>query len=89
MRRTSAARTDTMDTFVDSSWYFYRTPTHNDKPFDTKTIALVRCRESIDIGGVEHAILHLVYSASDQVHARHGLGENDEPVKRLFTQDGD
>jgi leucyl-tRNA synthetase len=80
--------TDTMDTFVDSSWYFYRYPdAHNDKaPFDS---AIARYWFPIDqyIGGVEHAILHLIYSRFwTRVMRDLGLIENDEPVHRLFTQ---
>ncbi len=80
--------TDTMDTFVDSSWYFYRyTDAHNDHaPFDTKT---ANYWFSIDqyIGGVEHAILHLIYSRFWTKFMRDmGLVENDEPIHRLFTQ---
>src|SRR6195256_1450068 len=83
--------TDTMDTFVDSSWYFYRyADAHNDKaPFDTKTIAYWFGDEGIDqyIGGVEHAILHLIYSRFWTKFMRDmGLVKNAEPVKRLFTQ---
>src|SRR5467141_65064 len=83
--------TDTMDTFVDSSWYFYRyADAHNDKaPFDTKTIAYWFGDEGIDqyIGGVEHAILHLIYSRFWTKFMRDmGLVKNGEPVKRLFTQ---
>jgi leucyl-tRNA synthetase len=83
--------TDTMDTFVDSSWYFYRyADAHNDKaPFDPKTIAYWFGDEGIDqyIGGVEHAILHLIYSRFWTKFMRDlGLLKNDEPVKRLFTQ---
>jgi leucyl-tRNA synthetase len=80
--------TDTMDTFVDSSWYFYRYPdAHNaSAPFS---------REKIDywfpidqyIGGVEHAILHLIYSRFwTRVMRDLGLIGNDEPATRLFTQ---
>ena len=83
--------TDTMDTFVDSSWYFYRyADAKNDKaPFDTKAIAYWFGNDGIDqyIGGVEHAILHLIYSRFWTKFMRDlGLVKNDEPVKRLFTQ---
>jgi leucyl-tRNA synthetase len=80
--------TDTMDTFVDSSWYFYRyTDAKNDKaPFDS---AKAKYWFPIDqyIGGVEHAILHLIYSRFwTKVMRDLGLIANDEPVARLFTQ---
>ncbi len=80
--------TDTMDTFVDSSWYFYRyTDAKNDKaPFDS---AKVNYWFPIDqyIGGVEHAILHLIYSRFwTKVMRDLGLIRNDEPARRLFTQ---
>jgi leucyl-tRNA synthetase len=80
--------TDTMDTFVDSSWYFYRyTSAKYDKgPFDP---AAVKYWFPIDqyIGGVEHAILHLIYSRFwTKVMRDLGLITNDEPVERLFTQ---
>jgi leucyl-tRNA synthetase len=80
--------TDTMDTFVDSSWYFYRyTDAKNAKaPFDP---AIVKYWFPIDqyIGGVEHAILHLIYSRFWTKMMRDlGLVKNDEPVRRLFTQ---
>ena len=83
--------TDTMDTFVDSSWYFYRyADARNDKaPFDPATIAYWFGTDGIDqyIGGVEHAILHLIYSRFWTKFMRDmGLVKNDEPVKRLFTQ---
>jgi leucyl-tRNA synthetase len=83
--------TDTMDTFVDSSWYFYRyTDARNHKaPFDTKTAAYWFGEKGIDqyIGGVEHAILHLIYSRFwTKVMRDMGLVHNDEPVERLFTQ---
>ena len=80
--------TDTMDTFVDSSWYFYRyTDAKNaNAPFNRET---VKYWFEIDqyIGGVEHAILHLIYSRFwTKVMRDLGLISNDEPVKRLFTQ---
>src|SRR5580692_4404135 len=80
--------TDTMDTFVDSSWYFYRyTDAHNDRaPFNGTT---AQYWFPIDqyIGGVEHAILHLIYSRFWTRFMRDlGMITNDEPVERLFTQ---
>jgi leucyl-tRNA synthetase len=80
--------TDTMDTFVDSSWYFYRyTDAHNDKaPFASKTVGYWFPIDQY-IGGVEHAILHLIYSRFWTKCMRDlGLVKNDEPVERLFTQ---
>jgi leucyl-tRNA synthetase len=80
--------TDTMDTFVDSSWYFYRyTDAHDDRaPFDGK-IADYWFPIDQYIGGVEHAILHLIYSRFWTKFMRDlGLITNDEPVERLFTQ---
>jgi leucyl-tRNA synthetase len=83
--------TDTMDTFVDSSWYFYRyTDAHNDRaPFDGKTAQYWFGDHGIDqyIGGVEHAILHLIYSRFWTKFMRDlGMITNEEPVERLFTQ---
>ncbi len=80
--------TDTMDTFVDSSWYFYRyTDARNDRaPFDGK---IAQYWFPIDqyIGGVEHAILHLIYSRFWTRFIRDlGMITNDEPAVRLFTQ---
>ncbi len=80
--------TDTMDTFVDSSWYFYRyTDAHNSaRPFDT---AKAKYWFPIDqyIGGVEHAILHLIYSRFwTKVMRDLNLVSNGEPAERLFTQ---
>ena len=77
-----------MDTFVDSSWYFYRylSPRKDDGPFDA---AAVRYWFPIDlyVGGIEHAILHLVYSRFwTKVMRDLGLVTFDEPVTRLFPQ---
>jgi leucyl-tRNA synthetase len=80
--------TDTMDTFVDSSWYFYRytSPQSKDKPFDTGNIDYWFPIDQY-IGGVEHAILHLIYSRFWTKFMRDiGLVHNDEPATRLFTQ---
>jgi leucyl-tRNA synthetase len=79
---------DTMDTFVDSSWYFYRyCDAHNPKaPFDSSKIAYWFPIDQY-IGGVEHAILHLIYSRFfTKVMRDLGLITNDEPAARLFTQ---
>jgi len=80
--------TDTMDTFVDSSWYFYRysDAKNSSAPFSSK---IANYWFPIDqyIGGVEHAILHLIYSRFwTKVMRDLGLIANDEPVRRLFTQ---
>jgi leucyl-tRNA synthetase len=80
--------TDTMDTFVDSSWYFYRytNPAYLQAPVDPEA---VRYWFPIDqyIGGVEHAILHLIYSRFfAKVMRDLGLTKIDEPAARLFTQ---
>ena len=80
--------TDTMDTFVDSSWYFYRyTDARNSEaPFASDK---ANYWFPIDqyIGGVEHAILHLIYSRFwTKVMRDLGLIQNSEPAARLFTQ---
>ncbi len=79
---------DTMDTFVDSSWYFYRycDPKNSTAPFDSKKIAYWFPIDQY-IGGVEHAILHLIYSRFfTKVMRDLGLIANAEPAARLFTQ---
>jgi leucyl-tRNA synthetase len=80
--------TDTMDTFVDSSWYFYRycDPKNDRAPFDSNKIAHWFPIDQY-IGGVEHAILHLIYSRFITKFMRDlGLVKNNEPVARMFTQ---
>jgi leucyl-tRNA synthetase len=86
----SAARreSDTMDTFVDSSWYFYRyCDPHNDgAPFDSRLIAQWFPIDQY-IGGITHAILHLIYSRFwTKVMRDLGLVSNSEPANNLFTQ---
>ena len=80
--------TDTMDTFIDSSWYFLRyTDALNDNaPFDSK-IANYWMNVDQYIGGIEHAILHLLYSRFF-VKVLHDLGliEANEPFRGLLTQ---
>jgi leucyl-tRNA synthetase len=80
--------TDTMDTFVDSSWYFYRytDPKNATAPFATGNVAYWFPIDQY-IGGVEHAILHLIYSRFwTKVMRDMGMVTNSEPAERLFTQ---
>jgi leucyl-tRNA synthetase len=80
--------TDTMDTFVDSSWYFYRyiDAKNSTAPFDPKIAAYWFPIDQY-IGGVEHAILHLIYSRFwTRVMRDLGLVKDDEPVKNQFSQ---
>jgi leucyl-tRNA synthetase len=80
--------TDTMDTFVDSSWYFYRfVDPHNDRlPFDAKKAAYW-CPVDFYSGGVEHAILHLIYSRFfARVFRDLGMVDHVEPFTHLLTQ---
>lgn len=79
---------DTMDTFVDSSWYFYRyADAHNDKaPYDSAKVAYWFPIDQY-IGGITHAILHLLYSRFwCKVMRDLGLITHNEPAARLFTQ---
>jgi leucyl-tRNA synthetase len=80
--------TDTMDTFVDSSWYFYRfaDPRNDKMAFDPATL---KYWLPVDFysGGVEHAILHLIYSRFfARVFRDLGMVDHDEPFTQLLTQ---
>jgi leucyl-tRNA synthetase len=80
--------TDTMDTFVDSSWYFYRfaDPKNTELPFDPATVAYWGPVDFYS-GGVEHAILHLIYSRFfARVFRDLGMTGINEPFTRLLTQ---
>ena len=80
--------TDTMDTFVDSSWYFFRylDPRNESQPFDSD---MAQQWTPVDqyIGGDSHAVMHLIYTRFWTKFMRDlGMVSFDEPVKRLLTQ---
>ncbi|MGH6786440.1 MAG: leucine--tRNA ligase, partial [Novosphingobium sp.] len=79
--------TDTLDTFVDSSWYFLRFASQpGDKPFDPEVVAKWLPVEQY-IGGIEHAILHLLYARFwTRALERIGMIAVKEPFASLFTQ---
>jgi leucyl-tRNA synthetase len=80
--------TDTMDTFVDSSWYFFRycDPQNDDAPFDKEKVAYWTPVDQY-IGGIEHAVMHLLYTRFWTKMMRDiGLVSFAEPVKSLLTQ---
>ncbi len=80
--------TDTMDTFVDSTWYYFRyADPHNDKlPFAPEVAAYWTPVEQY-IGGIEHAVLHLIYTRLwTKIMRDLGLISFGEPVKKLLTQ---
>ncbi len=80
--------TDTMDTFIDSSWYYLR---YTDAINDQEAFKLEKANDWMNVdqyvGGIEHAILHLLYSRFfTKVLRDRGLVNVDEPFKRLLTQ---
>jgi leucyl-tRNA synthetase len=80
--------TDTMDTFVDSNWYYFRyCDPHNDsQPFDPEKVGYWLPVDQY-IGGIEHAVLHLIYTRYwTKVMRDLGLVKFNEPVSRLLTQ---
>jgi len=80
--------TDTMDTFVDSSWYFFRfcDPKDDQLPFDPETVGYWGPVDFY-VGGVEHAILHLIYSRFfTRVFRDLGMTHLGEPFTTLLTQ---
>ena len=86
--RPARRETDTMDTFVDSSWYYFRylDPHNAEVPFDSAKQA-GWMPVDLYIGGIEHATLHLIYTRFwTKVMRDLGLVEYGEPVTRLFTQ---
>jgi leucyl-tRNA synthetase len=84
----ASRETDTMDTFVDSSWYYFRyaDPHNTEAAFDPVKAAYWMPLDQY-IGGVEHAVLHLLYARfiTKFLHDI-GLSEVEEPFSRLFTQ---
>jgi leucyl-tRNA synthetase len=80
--------TDTMDTFVDSNWYYFRycDPHNDEKPFDSEKVSYWMPVDQY-IGGIEHAVMHLIYTRYwTKVMRDLGLVNFDEPVTRLLTQ---
>jgi leucyl-tRNA synthetase len=83
--------TDTMDTFVESSWYFarYCSPRDDARPFDPAEVEYWLAPDGVDryIGGIEHAVLHLLYARFFTKALRDlGFLRLDEPFRNLLTQ---
>ncbi|HEX8247416.1 MAG TPA: leucine--tRNA ligase, partial [Pyrinomonadaceae bacterium] len=80
--------TDTMDTFVDSSWYFFRytDPKNTEQPFDPKVVAYWTPVDQY-VGGDDHAVMHLIYTRFwTKVMRDLEMVGFSEPVRRLLTQ---
>lgn len=86
--RPAKRETDTMDTFFDSSWYFLRfcDPKNSQRPFDPERVEFWMPVD-LYIGGIEHAVLHLLYARFFQKFLYDlGLVKDKEPFLRLITQ---
>jgi len=88
--KTAKRETDTMDTFIDSSWYFFAfcdpPSVENDLPFNKKKVDYWGNVDQY-IGGIEHAVLHLIYARFwTKVGRDLGVHSHDEPFQRLLTQ---
>ena len=86
--KTARRETDTMDTFVDSSWYFHRfvSPHDDTQPFD---VELSKAWMPMDqyTGGIEHAVLHLIYARFfEKVLMEMGMSDTPEPFPHLLNQ---
>jgi leucyl-tRNA synthetase len=89
LRRPARRETDTMDTFVDSSWYFYRFCDAHERPARRSTRKKVGYWGPVDFysGGVEHAILHLIYSRFfARVFRDLGMVDHDEPFTHACSR---